>query len=603
MKSIRSVLARLFPFILVCTMVAGQESPVQLSTARVAPEIMKVSDIHRGMRGVAYTVFEGTKPEPMDVEILGVLPNLNGPKSDLILARLGGQKVEYTGVVAGMSGSPVYIDGKLVGAISYRIGQFSKEPIAGITPIEEMLEIDSMDRTQPEPMSASRAPKTMMKTSVGGDAQSTNALQSFASLMQPIDAPFVFSGFSEDTIRHFASQFAQAGLTPVMGVGSASHDHQPEPLEPGSAVSAVLVSGDLDIAATCTVTYIDPQRLLACGHPLTQYGMVDMPMTKANVVATLASPYYAYKIVNTTDEVGTFVQDRHSGILGRFGEQPQMIPVTVTIHGGSSPKQMKFSVLNNAKLTPLIMMTTVFQALQSQNQYGDQVTYRMNGDIAVNGFPSVHMHNMFSSNETAPSSVLAALNLGDHFGRIFDNPYTAPGIEGVNLEFDVTPERRAAHLETARTDVTEARPGDEITVEAVLRPYRGDPIVRQIPVKIPTSVPKGQLRILVSDSETLDHSRKVPSSFGHTLALGSTIDLLNKEHANNNLYVSLLEANPEAMVDDKVMPTLPLSVMNVMQGPRGAQDMYVTGESAVDETSTPMDYVVSGSQVLTVQIK
>ena len=583
--------------------IAQTAAPTQPSAARVTPQTMPVSELHPGMRGVAYTVFEGTKPESMDVEILGVLPNLNGPKSDLILARLHGTKVEYTGVVAGMSGSPVYVDGKLVGAISYRIGQFSKEPIAGITPIEEMLEIDAMDRTQPEAMSAARGAKAMSKTSVGNDQPIAGDLQSFASLMQPIDAPFVFSGFNESTIRQFASEFAQAGLTPVMGVGSASREHQPEPIEPGSAVSAVLVSGDLDIAATCTVTYIDPQRLLACGHPLTQYGMVDMPMTKANVVATLASPYYAYKIVNTTDEVGTFVQDRHSGILGRFGETPQMIPVTVSIHGGSKPKQMKFSVLNNAKLTPLIMMTTVFQALQSQNQYGDLVTYRMNGDIAVNGFPAVHMHNMFSSNDQAPSSVLAALNLGEHFGRIFENPYSTPGIEGVNLDFDVTPDRRAARLETARTDVTEARPGDEITIEAVLRPYRGDPIVRQIPVKIPTSVPKGQLRILISDSETLDRSRKIPAAFGRTLELGSTIDLLNKEHANNNLYVSLLEANPEAMVEDKVMPTLPLSVMNVMQGPRGAQDMYVSGESAVDETSTPMDYVVSGAQILTVQIK
>jgi len=602
MKSIISYLARISPLVLLCSLAPAQTRPAAPAPgARVAPEIMAVSELHRGMRGVAYTVFEGTKPEPMDVEILGVLPNLNGPKSDLILARLHGEKVEFTGVVAGMSGSPVYVDGKLVGAISYRIGQFSKEPIAGITPIEEMLEIDAMDRSQPEPISAPRSSKLMSKTSIGDDGSVD--VKNFASLMQPIDAPFVFSGFTEDTIRRFSAQFSQVGLTPVMGVGSASHEHQPEPIEPGSAVSAVLVSGDLDIAATCTVTYIDPQRLLACGHPLTQYGMVDMPMTKANVVATLASPYNSYKIVNTTDEVGAFVQDRHSGILGRFDEASQMIPVTVTIHGGSKPKQMKFSVLNNAKLTPLIMMTAVFQALQSQNQYGDQVTYRMNGDIAVNGYPSVHMHNMFSSNDTAPSSVLAALNLGDHFGRIFENPYTTPGINGVNLEFDVTPERRAARLETARTDVTEARPGDEITVEAVLRPYRGDPIVRQIPVKIPTSVPRGQLRILVSDSETLDRSRKLPSSFGRTLQLGSTIDLLNKEHANNNLYVSLLEANPEAMVEDKVMPTLPLSVINVMQGMRNGQEMYVSGESAVDETSTPMDYVVSGAQLLTVQIK
>jgi hypothetical protein len=603
MKSIISHFARLFLLILLSAMALAQSATLNDGSGpRVVPQTMPVSALHSGMRGVAYTVFEGTKPEPMDVEILGVLPNLNGPKSDLILARLHGQKVEYTGVVAGMSGSPVYIDGKLIGAISYRIGQFSKEPIAGITPIDEMLEIDALDRTQPEPMNATRLARTMSKTSVGSDTPSTD-LQSFASMMQPIDAPFVFSGFNESTIRQFSSQFAQAGLTPVMGVGSASREHQPEPIEPGSAVSAVLVSGDLDIAATCTVTYIDPQRLLACGHPLTQYGMVDMPMTKANVVATLASPYYAYKIVNTTDEIGTFVQDRHSGILGRFGEEPKMIPVTVTIHGGSKPNEMKFSVLNNAKLPPLIMMTTVYQALQSQNQYGDQVTYRMNGDIAVNGYPDVHMHNMFSSNDTAQSSVLAAMNLGEHFGRIFENPYSTPGINGVDLEFDVTPERRAAHLETARTDVTEARPGDELTIEAVLRPYRGDPIIRQIPVKIPTSVPRGQLRILVSDSETLDHSRKVPSGFGRTLELGSTIDLLNKEHANNNLYVSLLEANPEAMVEDKVMPTLPLSVMNVMQGTRGAQDMYVSGESAVDETSTPMDYVVSGAQVLTVQIK
>src|SRR5438874_3422616 len=206
MKSICSFFARVLPFILACSFAVAQSAlPAKPSAARVAPEVMKVSDIHRGMRGVAYTVFEGVKPEPMDVEILGVLPNLNGPKSDLILARLHGEKVEYTGVVAGMSGSPVYVDGKLVGAISYRIGQFSKEPICGITPIEEMLEIDALDRTQPEPISArTQAPKTLGKTSVG-DVPPDNDLRNFVSLMQPIDAPFVFSGFTEESIRRFSS--------------------------------------------------------------------------------------------------------------------------------------------------------------------------------------------------------------------------------------------------------------------------------------------------------------------------------------------------------------------------------------------------------------
>src|SRR5438045_3325451 len=167
MKSIVSFLGPISPLIFVCSMAVAQ-SATPVAAPRVAPEILKVSEIHRGMRGVAYTVFEGVKPEPMEVEVLGILPNLNGPKSDLILARLHGEKVEYTGVVAGMSGSPVYIDGKLVGAISYRIGQFSKEPICGITPIEEMLEIDALDRTQPEPISArTQAPKILGKTSVG----------------------------------------------------------------------------------------------------------------------------------------------------------------------------------------------------------------------------------------------------------------------------------------------------------------------------------------------------------------------------------------------------------------------------------------------------
>jgi hypothetical protein len=168
---------------------------------------------------------------------------------------------------------------------------------------------------------------------------------------------------------------------------------------------------------------------------------------------------------------------------------------------------------------------------------------------------------------------------------------------------DLVRERRWARLESARTDVTEARPGEEVRVEVVLRPYRGERIVRQIPVRIPTSTPKGNLRILVSDGETLDRARRPSPAFGRKLDLGATIAALNKERVNTRLYVSLMEANPQAMIEDKVMPTLPLSVMNVMDGLRGTQDMIVTGESAVNESSTPLDFVVSGAQVITVRIK
>jgi len=597
----KKVAVSLSAFVLsLCVIAVAQTVPPQ-------PTI-PVSEIHAGMRGVAYTVFQGVKPESMDVEVLGVLHNSNGPKSDIILVRLHGQKVEYTGVVAGMSGSPVYLDGKLAGALAFRIGEFSKEPIAGVTPIADMLEIDALDKSPAEEAAATKPAVTNVagkSASPGDSATISDSAQSFSNYLKPIDTPLVFNGFSEDAVRLFAPQFASAGIVPVMGAGSFSGDKQPEPLEAGSAVSAILVRGDMDIAATCTVTYIDPQRLLACGHPLMQFGSVDLPMNKAEVLATLPSPLNAFKIVNTTEQAGVFVQDRHTGILGVFNKQPEMIPVTLTIHGGAGVKEFHYEVLNNPQLSPVAIMATVFNALHGVNEYGEEITYRLNGTIGVKGFPEVALKNMFAPAENGQAAAMtAALSLGERFGRIYDNPYNAPAVKSVKLDFDLVRERRWARLESARTDVTEARPGDEIMVETVLAPYRGERSVRQIPVKIPTSASKGTLRILVSDGETLDRVGRVSPAFGRKLDLASTIALLNKEHANNRLYVSLLEADPEARVADKVMPTLPISIMNVMDGMRGNQEMIVSGESNVDETATPpLDYVVSGAQLLTITVK
>ncbi|MFZ0288302.1 MAG: SpoIVB peptidase S55 domain-containing protein [Candidatus Sulfotelmatobacter sp.] len=585
----------------------------QKSGSAQNPPIIPVNQIHAGMRGVAYTVFEGVKPEAMEVEVLGVLHNVNGPKGDVILVRLHGQKVEYTGVVAGMSGSPVYLDGKLAGALAFRIGEFSKEPIAGVTPIADMLEINALDRSPAEESAAVKPTVNAVagKTSAPGEisalprAAQDSGGSGFANYLKPIETPLVFNGFSEQAIQLFAGQLGSAGIVPVMGAGSVSNDKQPEPVEAGSAISAILVRGDMDIEATCTVTYVDPQRLLACGHPLLQFGSVDLPMNKAEVLATLPSPLNAFKIVNTTEPVGTFVQDRHTGIMGVFNRQPEMIPVTLSIHSSTGVKQFHYEVLNNPKLTPVALMVTVFNALHGVNEFGEEITYRLAGSIGVKGFPEVTMRNMFAPSEGAqPAAMQAAISLGERFGRIYDNPYDAAAVAGVKLDFDLVRERRWARLESARTDVTEARPGEEIMLETVLAPYRGERIVQQIPVKIPTSASKGTLRILVSDGDTLDHIGRSNPAFGRKLDLASTISLLNKEHSNNRVYVSLLEADPEARVADKVMPTLPISIMNVMDGMRGNQEMIVSGESNVDETATaPLDYVVSGAQLLTVTVK
>jgi hypothetical protein len=566
--------------------------------------IISVDQIHSGERGVAYTVFQGTRPEPMDVEVLGVLKNANGPKGDIILVRLGGAKAEYTGVVAGMSGSPVYINGKLAGAIAFRIGEFSKEPIAGVTPISEMLEISALDTTPASvPVDAKPAPALATKTSA---PRPSVDIEGFSNYLKPIDTPLVFSGFSPEAVEKFVPRFASQGIVPVMGVGSASEAKQPQPIEPGSAVSAILVRGDMNIAATCTVTYVDRAHLLACGHPLLQFGMVDLPMTKAQVLATLPSPLNAFKIVNATETIGSFVQDRHTGILGELGKKPEMIPVTLTIHGGTAPKAFHYEVLNNARLSPIAISSTVYNALHGVNEYGDETTYAMKGEISVEGFPRVELEDMFASGDgVQPAALLAANSVGDRFGRIFDNPYSTPEITGLKLDFEISNERRWARLESARTDTSEARPGDEITIEILLRPYRGEAVIEHVPVRIPPSASKGStLRVLVSDGDMLDRVRRGSAAMAQRLDLASTIGLLNKQHVNNRVYVTVLNEDPEAMVADKVMPALPLSVMNVMDGMRGTQDMIVLGESSVSEAvSRPLDFVVSGAQLLSITIK
>jgi hypothetical protein len=593
-------------------LVTAEDRP---APATVPPAIMPLDQIHEGMKGTALTVFQGVKPESMDVEVLGVMHNVNGPKGDIILVRLHGTKPEYTGVVAGMSGSPVYFDGKLAGALAFRIGEFSKEPIAGVTPIEEMLEINALDhRPAPvrvnapaanPPANSSNQSGTTQTASPGDNA--TFPVQDYSNYLKPIETPLVFNGFSNETLQRYASQFAAAGIVPVMGIGSASDRRQPEPIEAGSAVSAVLVRGDMDIAATCTVTYVDPQRLLACGHPLLQFGEVDLPMTKATVLATLPSPLNAFKIVNTTETVGAFVQDRQMGIMGVPGRASKMIPVTVAMHNGpgTATKEFHYEVLNNARLSPLAMMATVFNALHGTNEYGEDITYRMNGVLSVKGYPDVTLRNMFAPQDNGqPAAALAAATIGDRFGRIYTNAFDVPDVQGVKLDFDLVRERRSARLEAARTDMTEARPGDQFMVETVIRPYRGERLVRQIAIRIPTSTSKGTLRILVSDGDTLDRMHRGTPMMNHGLGLAPTIALLNKERANDRVYVSLLDSGPEAMVADKVMPTLPLSVMNVMDNMRGTQDMVVLGESSVSEASTePLDYVVSGAQMLTISIK
>jgi hypothetical protein len=596
-KTTRKILVRLRLDVTVgLTLIAAslpafpQASPLPTAPPRETV-FFPLSEIHKGLTGVAYTVFEGVTPEPMEVEILGLLKNAIGPGQDMILGRLHGSKPEYTGVVAGMSGSPVYIGGRLVGALSYRIGQFSKEPICGITPIEQMLQVRD----------SANASATGTKASVDSDSNTQPELK-------PIDTPLVFGGYSPEAVERFGDRFRALGLVPVAGLGGEdSEAKQPEPLIPGSAVSAILVRGDLSMAGTCTVTYLDARQLMACGHPITQFGPVSMPMTKATVLATLASPLNAFKIVNTTETVGSFTQDRASAILGRFGVDARMIPVSVEVvpatPGAAPAHTYRFEVLDNRQLTPNAMVVSIYQALQGTNDAAFEMSFRISGELSIAGLPSVRLAGIMSTGDFNPAPVTAALYINDRFTKVYENPLQQPVITGLQLRVESIPARRTAVLESARLSRTDARPGESIEVEATVRPFQLPPRVVRIPVVLPTDLGPGPLRIVVSDAATLDRLTQPPAAAAHTPDLAETVAQLNRLHANDRVFATLLEHTAQAVLESGALPGLPISMVNILDPLRRTQQMQLNGESAVPAGSSALDYALTGSQVLTLNVR
>ena len=559
--------------------------------------IFPLSEVKRGLRGVAYTVFEGVNPEPMQVEILGVLKDSLGPGRDMILSRLHGEKPEYTGVVAGMSGSPVYIDGRLVGALSYRVGQFSKDPIAGITPIEYMLAVRDGEIW---PASASELKRAGL---TGSEGQME---------IKAMETPLVFGGFSQEAVDLFGDRFRAMGLTPVAGLGGADAKAvQPEPLVPGSAVSAVLVRGDLSMAGTCTVTYVDPTRLLACGHPITQYGHVDMPMTKAEVVATLASPLNAFKIVNTTETVGAFTEDRASAVLGRFGEKARMIPVVVEVvppviagKAQTAAKTFRFEVLDNRQLTPSAMLVSVYQSLQGTNTATAEMSFRLSGELAVQGLPAVRLKGLIAQNELNSGAINTALFVGERFGKVYGNALDQPVVTGLRLKMEAVSERRTAVIETARLSRMEARAGETIEVEATLHPYQAERRVIRLTVKLPPVLTPGPMRVLVSDGAAVDRlTMPTGTAAQYAVGLADTIGQMNRSHANDKVYVTLLDHAAQAVLEGESLPEVPLSMMNVLGPLKDAQRMQLTGESVVEVGSAETGYAITGSQILNLVVR
>jgi len=603
-------------------LLAGDPGPQRPQIGKV--EIFKTADLRPGMQGTAWTVFSGTDPEPVPVEIIGLWKNQWGPRQDIVLAKLGGKAVR-TNVAGGMSGSPVYIDGKLLGAVALRLSVFSPDAICGITPAELMLEINDLDQSRPADArtpdkvairSAAPVPGDLLALAVAAGA-SPNLLQQ-SPMMVPIETPLMFAGFHENVLRNFGPLFQQLGITAVQGGGAASATYTAKPaagwrnsLYPGDPVAGVLVSGDMSITGLGTVTYNDGQRVLAFGHPFFNLGPVDMPMSKGEVLMTLASQFQPNKFANATDIVGALHQDRHSGIMGVLGQESDMIPVTVAVrslgenNAVRSEKSFRFNVFVQQKWTPYLMMVTLFNSISELNEFVDEATYRLSANVELNGGPSLSLSTMQASGEMPmPAPMLLAGWWGDKFSRLYLNAVNPPSIKRVSVTVDLLPERRVASIETAWAATPEVRAGGDVAVKVFLRPYRGDSIERDFTVPIPAGLAKGEHRIVLSDAETLNRMQSMAGLMNHYIDLPQTVSLINQERSNNKLYVSLLESSPTAYYDDKTLPSLPASVLNVMQAGRASNRSLITSpESASEQMSLPFDYVVTGSYSLKITVK
>lgn len=581
-------------------------------------ELFPQALIKPGMKGVAWTVFQGSKPEPVPVEIIGTWQNAWGPKEDIIVAKLTG-KAERTNVAGGMSGSPVYIDGKLVGAISLRLSVFSPDSICGITPIQLMLDVKSFDMGRPAdartpdkiqakaslPLPSGMLDRVMTASSSPGGLQDAPTMTSIAT-------PITMSGFSAEAIQQFGPIFNQLGLTVGQGgAGGAIDSAKPAPgwatsMQPGESIAAVLVAGDMTMTGGGTVTYNDGKRILAFGHPMFNLGPVDMPIAKDEILTTLASAYQPTKMGNATEVVGALRQDRHSAIEGELGATAQMIPVTMhvrsynrddTIHNS---RDFHFSVFVDQKWTPYLMMATLFNSLSQLNDFSEEATLRFHGELQVQGQHRIEVTTMQAPAGTPiPAPMLLAGWWGDKFNRLFLNSDKPPRLDAVNVNVDLLPERRTAQIESAWVADNKVRCGTEVPVKVFLRPYHGERMERTINLKIPPGLAHGQHEILFSDAETLSRFQNIASSLNRIEDIPQTVAMLNEERSNNRLYVSLIDSQPTVYSDEKVLPSLPASILNVMQSGRVTNHEFVSApESAHEETSVPFDLVVTGSYAL-----
>ncbi len=569
--------------------------------APTSTEIIPLSQIRPGMQGYAYTIFAGDQVEKFELEVIGIMPNFLGPRQTIILVQLKGPKVEHTGVVAGMSGSPVYFDGKLAGALSLKLGVFTKEPIGGVTPIEDIIHSQPQATAQSAP---SDAPAQQLP--LPQDAASRTGLPT-GSALEPIETPLVFSGYQPEALRQFASQLQSYGFVAAQG-GTAAPKSDDGHLLPGDMAGMVLVQGDTSISSACTVTAIRANQVYLCGHPFLSLGDVQFPMARTEVVTTLSSELASTKIINVGGSIGTITGDHLTAVTGKLGAPPPMIPVDLTLSVGGSEKKLHFEMVNHPKLTPLLVGLTVFNGLTQNSLYGEGTTLHLSGEVVIHGHAPVQIENTFAPGDAfSPDGLPIAINIQSVFNRLFTNTRETPVFDRITLHVESVPGRQSFSIESAWLEKGEAAPGETLRVRVLLRPYRGPARVEETTVRVPEQATRGTtLRVLVTDGDMLNRASRgfsFAGAGGSNASLDQLIALLNRERRNDRLYVGLFAPTPTILWDDKELPNIPQSQINVIDGRPMPGTVQILRESLASESSIALGGPVSGVISLNLQIR
>jgi hypothetical protein len=587
---------------------------IAIAATAASAEMMPISEVKKGMKGYGVTVFEGTRLEKFDVEIVGVLHHV-GPGQDLILARVDSPEIKRAGVIAGMSGSPIYIDGKVIGALAYA-WQFAKEPVAGITPIHEMLKIAEKSGGSTSQVAAA-APRISSTDFLKAMSTGTSE-QVFDSLVKDLAArqvstiggakrialPLSLSSFAPETIARFGSYLGDMGFVAVpTGASSKEAKASDVPFQPGDAVGGILLDGDFTVAATGTVTHIDGNRVYAFGHPFLDMGEISFPMAKAEIIGFMPSIASSFKFSNSGAVVGALRQDRAAGIMGVIGEDASMIPIELTVEGAGSTKTYNVNVIRHPQLSPLMLAMAADSVVANSQKAAGERTVVLESEIRLKGFPETIRLREGWAGAQARQAIPAYLAVVS--GYLISNEFREAEIESVKVHLRHDDQLKIARLVEATIETPEKgriSPGDTVKIRTVLKPFRGESFVETFDFKIPDEQAPGSAYLLVG-------SGSVANQIDFTLVppdprtLEQVLAVLRRLRPATDLTVGLYSNSDGAVTAGVYLPNLPPSIRAVVSddtsnGPKAPVRYHSAGQQA-----RPLGYIIDGALKIDVEVR